>query len=170
MHRRPSQSFERSNISCRRNLLFYRLRFSPNSDRICTESNLHVFCSKRYTGSVSISIETSAKSKIRIHSEYPGPRNKDARDVSSDLPYTTVSCPYEGRAMDPSNNNNNNNNRPNFVTTYTGCHKYLPRIIHQNWQTVRENFELCRRLGDDPPRMAYRRGVNIADKLVKARL
>ena len=70
----------------------------------------------------------------------------------------------------PTNNNNNNNNRPNFVTTYTGCHKYLSRIIHQNWQTVRENFELCRRLGDDPPRMAYRRGVNIADKLVKARL
>ena len=102
MHRRPSQSFERSNISCRRNLLFYRLRFSPNSDRICTESNLHVFCSKRYTGSVSISIETSAKNKIRIHSEYPGPRNKDARDVSTDLPYTTVSCPYEGRAMDTS--------------------------------------------------------------------
>ena len=58
-------------------LLFYRLRFSPNSDCICTESNLHVFCSKRYTGSVSISIETSAKSKIRIHSAYPGPRNKD---------------------------------------------------------------------------------------------
>ena len=77
MHRRPSQSFERSNISCRRNLLFYRLRFSPNSDCICTESNLHVFCSKRYTGSVLISIETSAKSKIRIHSAYPGPRNKD---------------------------------------------------------------------------------------------
>ena len=85
MHRRPSQSFERSNISCRRNLLFYRLRFSLNSDRICTESNLHVFCSKRYTGSVSISIETSAKNKIRIHSEYPGPRNKDARDVSTAL-------------------------------------------------------------------------------------
>ena len=102
MHRRPSQSFEQSNISCRRNLLFYRLRFSLNSDCICTESNLHVFCSKRYTGSVSISIETSAKNKIRIHSEYPGPRNKDARDVSTDLPYTTVSCPYEGRAMDPS--------------------------------------------------------------------
>ena len=101
MHRRPSQSFERSNISCRRNLLFYRLRFSPNSDCICTESNLHVFCSKRYTESVSISIETSAKNKIRIHSEYPGPRNKDARDVSTDLSYTTVSCPYEGRAMDP---------------------------------------------------------------------
>ena len=77
MHRRPSQSFEQSNISCRRNLPFYRLRFSPNSDRICTESNLHVFCSKRYTGSVLISIETSAKSKIRIHSAYPGPRNKD---------------------------------------------------------------------------------------------
>ena len=85
MHRRPSQSFERSNISCRRNLLFYRLRFSPNSDCICTESNLHVFCSKRYTGSVSISIETSAKNKIRIHSAYPGPRSKDARDVSTDL-------------------------------------------------------------------------------------
>ena len=34
-------------------------------------------CSKRYTGSVSISIETSAKSKIRIHSAHPGTRNKD---------------------------------------------------------------------------------------------
>ena len=85
MHRRPSQSFERSNISCRRNLLFYRFRFSPNSDCICTESNLHVFCSKRYTGSVSISIKTSAKSKIRIHSAHPGPRNKDSRDVFTDL-------------------------------------------------------------------------------------
>ena len=126
MHRRPSQSFERSNISCRRNLLFYRLRFSLNSDCICTESNLHVFCSKRYTGSVSISIETSAKNKIRIHSEYPGPRNKDARDVSSDLPYTTVSCPYEGRAMDPSI----------YIYTYVStCHMDL----RQNGKTDRQN-------------------------------
>ena len=36
-------------------------------------------------GSVSISIKTSAKNKTRIFSEYPGPRNKDARDVSIDL-------------------------------------------------------------------------------------
>ena len=83
-------------------LTLLRFRFSPNSDGICTESNLHVFCSKRYTGSVSISIETSAKRKIRIHSAHPGPRNKDAHDVYTDLFYTTVSCPYEGRAMDPS--------------------------------------------------------------------
>ena len=76
MHRRPSQSFERSNILPTK-LTLLSLSFSPNSDCICTESNLHVFCSKRYTGSVSISIETGAKSKIRIHLVYPGPRNKD---------------------------------------------------------------------------------------------
>ena len=58
-------------------LTLLSLSFSPSSDCICTKSNLHVFCSKRYTGSVSISIETSAKSKIRIHSAYPGHRNKD---------------------------------------------------------------------------------------------
>ena len=58
------------------------LRFSPNSDCICTESNLHVFCSTRYTGSASISIETSVKSKIRIHSAHRDFATKCARDVS----------------------------------------------------------------------------------------
>ena len=85
MHRHPSQSFERSNISCRRNLLFYRLRFSPNSDRICTESNLHVFCSKRYTGSVSISIETSARARFEFIQHIRDLATKIARDVSTDL-------------------------------------------------------------------------------------
>ena len=63
-----------------------------------------------------------------------------------------------------------NGNRPNFVTTYTGCHKQLLRIIQDNWHMVREDSELRRRLGQDPPRMVYRRGANIADKLVKARI
>ena len=47
-----------------------------------------------------------------------------------------------------------NNNRSNFVTTYTGCHRSLPRIIQDGWRIVRENSELFRRLGDVPPRMA----------------
>ena len=53
------------------------IAFAPNPT--------YMFCSKRYTRSVSISIETNAKSKIRIHSAHPGSRNKDSRDVFSDL-------------------------------------------------------------------------------------
>ena len=71
--RRPSQSFEQSNICSYSSSAF---RFSLDSNCICTKSNLNVFCSRRYTGSVSISIETSEKSKIRIYSEHSGHRNR----------------------------------------------------------------------------------------------
>ena len=54
------------------------------------------------TLSVSISIETSAESKIRIRSLHSGTRNKIACDVSTaslSSERFTVSCPHEGRAM-----------------------------------------------------------------------
>ena len=41
-------------------------RFSSNSDCICTKFNLHVFYTKRYTGSVSISTEKSAKTRFDL--------------------------------------------------------------------------------------------------------
>ena len=66
--RRPSQSFKQL-ISCRWNLLFQRLRFSSNSDCICTKSNLRVSCTECYTGSVLISTEKARRARFKFSHE-----------------------------------------------------------------------------------------------------
>ena len=74
---------------------------SPNSDCICTESNLHVFCSKRYMGSVSISIET--KREEQDSNSFSTSGTSQQRLHLTCLHFrqnATESCPYEGREMD----------------------------------------------------------------------
>ena len=80
--RRPSQSFKQL-ISCRWNLLFQRLRFSSNSDCICTKSNLHVSCTECYTGSVLISTEKARRARFEFSHKIRNLATKIARDVST---------------------------------------------------------------------------------------
>ena len=67
---------------CRRHLLFKRFRFHLNSDCICTESNLHVLCSKHYTGSVS---KQARRARFEFIQHIRDLATKIARDVSTYL-------------------------------------------------------------------------------------
>ena len=63
----PFQYFQRSKSSRRLKLLSYCLHFSLNSDCICTESNLHVSCTERYTGLVDFYIKCPPRQLCTAH-------------------------------------------------------------------------------------------------------
>ena len=97
--RRHLQSFEQSNISCRRNLLFKRFRFCPNSDCICTNST-YTFSVPSVTRGVCRFLSKKRETSFELIHYVRDFATKIARNVFT-LRLPSVSCPYEGRGMDP---------------------------------------------------------------------